>query len=230
MATATNLSALPPDPPRPSGTIAPTTLAALEKADWTNVLLVDEQLSLEATSALTIEDSRLERVDLGQSRLPGLTISDTELIGCNLANVRIRGGSMRRCIVRGCRLTGLSWTEGRFQDVHFEGCRVDLATFAATRFDRVTFDDCVMTQCDLQGIGADSLRFLACAMADSDVTGARLRRTELRGCDLSQLRGLASLRGAGLEWTDLVGMAATFADALGVRVLDAGDDPQGVAG
>jgi hypothetical protein len=37
------------------------------------------------------------------------------------------------------------------------------------------------------------------------------------------VRGAGSLRGAVMPWADIVAAAGTFADALGIGVLDPGD-------
>jgi hypothetical protein len=47
-----------------------------------------------------------------------------------------------------------------------------------------------------------------------------LKRCELRRSDLSELEGVESLRGAALEWADIVAMAGLWAGALGIEALD----------
>jgi hypothetical protein len=47
-----------------------------------------------------------------------------------------------------------------------------------------------------------------------------MRRCEFRRCDLSALEGIENLRGAALEWADIVGMAGSWAAALGIEILD----------
>jgi hypothetical protein len=46
---------------------------------------------------------------------------------------------------------------------------------------------------------------------------------ELRACTLDDLRGAEALRGTAMRWEDIVAAAGTFADALGIRVLDPAD-------
>jgi len=48
-----------------------------------------------------------------------------------------------------------------------------------------------------------------------------MQRCELRRCELSGLEGVQSLRGAAMEWADIVGMANILASALGIGILDA---------
>jgi uncharacterized protein YjbI with pentapeptide repeats len=59
------------------------------------------------------------------------------------------------------------------------------------------------------------------AVTRADFRGARLQGCEFRRSDVTGLQGLASLRGAAMEWADLVKMAGVWAAALGIVVLDA---------
>jgi uncharacterized protein YjbI with pentapeptide repeats len=177
---------------------------------------------LDAVSGESVVGARIAHADLGGARLP-LRLVDVELSSCNLANVKARGASLVRCVLRGCRLTGASFAESRLTDVLFEDCRVDLAAFTGATLERVTFEGCRMTQADLQEVACESVRLLACDLGECDLTGARFKRSELRRCELDGLRGVERLRGVGVGWDDLVGLAPTLAAALGIRLLDVPD-------
>jgi uncharacterized protein YjbI with pentapeptide repeats len=163
---------------------------------------------------------RWEREDLGASRRPGLELADIELDGCNLANLQARGGQMRRVLATRCRLTGLLWTEGAIRDATLRECRIDLASFAATTIEQAIFEDCILSQSDFQDAHLRSVAFVDCDLSGADLSGARFERCELRGCTLDGIRGAERLRGVAMRWEDIVAAAGTFADALGVRVLD----------
>ena len=85
------------------------------------------------------------------------------------------------------------------------------------------FDGCILRQTDFQDAGLRAVRFVDCDLTEADLSNARLAHCELRGCTLDGIRGAASLRGAAMPWADIVAAAGTFADALGVRVLDPTD-------
>ena len=55
----------------------------------------------------------------------------------------------------------------------------------------------------------------------ADFRGARLTHCEFRRSDLTGLQGVESLRGAALEWPDIVEMAGVWATALGIEILEA---------
>jgi uncharacterized protein YjbI with pentapeptide repeats len=163
---------------------------------------------------------RLERVDLSASRLPNLSLTDVELDGCNLANLDARGGSLHRVLAKTCRLTGALWTEGRLRDVVLRDCRIDLASFAATTIEQVVFERCQLTQADFQDAHVRTVGFFDCDLSEADLSGARFERCELRGCTLDGIRAAERLRGVAMPWEDIVAAAGTFADALGVSLLD----------
>ncbi len=100
------------------------------------------------------------------------------------------------------------------------GSRVDLATFAGARLERVTFEDCMLVQTDFLDAHLRSVRFQTCDLTRADFPGAHLRSCEFRRCDMTELEGVTSLRGAAMEWRDIVGMAGVWAAALGIEPLD----------
>jgi uncharacterized protein YjbI with pentapeptide repeats len=99
-------------------------------------------------------------------------------------------------------------------------CRIDLASFAASTLEQVVFDGCILRQTDFQEAELRAVRFVDCDLSAADLSGARMSRCELQGCTLEGVRGAEGLRGAAMPWPDIVAAAGTFADALGVRVLE----------
>jgi uncharacterized protein YjbI with pentapeptide repeats len=84
----------------------------------------------------------------------------------------------------------------------------------------VCFEDCVLTQTDFLEARLESVCFNGCDLSEADVRGARLAHCELRRCELTGLQGVESLRGAAMEWSDIIDMAGVWAKALGIEVLD----------
>jgi hypothetical protein len=46
----------------------------------------------------------------------------------------------------------------------------------------------------------------------------RVERSEMRNCKLTELKGLAELRGVAMEWNDILAHADVFASALGIGI------------
>jgi uncharacterized protein YjbI with pentapeptide repeats len=168
----------------------------------------------------SIEGARLVDLDLSGARLRGLRLSDVAIERGNLANTAAPELQARRIAVAGARLTGAQWTAGTIGDAAFRDCRIDLATFAGTTFDRVVFDGCLLAQADFRDALFRSVRFDRCDLTEADLAGVRIDRCELRGCTLDGVSGIERLRGAAMQWADVVGHAGLLAAALGIRVLD----------
>ena len=218
--------AIAPEAPDLAAELPEASLAAAEVENggsWSQVRLSDGALPGLAATGLSFREATLARVDLAGGRLINLALTDVELDTCNLATIDARSGSMRRVSARGCRMTGLLWTEGALRDVRLSDCAIDLASFAAATIEHVVFERCILRQTDFQDADLRLVSFVDCDLTDADVSGSRLAHCELRGCTLDGLRGAASLRGAAMPWADIVAAAGTFADAVGVRVLDAAD-------
>ena len=218
--------AIAPEAPDLAAELAEASLDAAEVENggsWSQVRLSDGALPGLAATGLSFREATLARVDLAGGRLINLALTDVELDTCNLATIDARSGSMRRVSARGCRMTGLLWTEGALRDVRLSDCAIDLASFAAATIEHVVFERCILRQTDFQDADLRLVSFVDCDLTDADVSGSRLAHCELRGCTLDGLRGAASLRGAAMPWADIVAAAGTFADAVGVRVLDAAD-------
>jgi uncharacterized protein YjbI with pentapeptide repeats len=99
-------------------------------------------------------------------------------------------------------------------------CRVDLASFGFSQLMRVTFENCVLDQADFLESKLESVRFHSCQLTRADFRGARMQQCEFRRCNLNGLQGIERLRGAAMEWPDIVDMAGVWAAALGIEVLD----------
>ncbi len=216
------VAAAPPGEPELPAQLEPVELVALDHdANVTEIELTGASLVDQHAKGVTLETAKLVHVDLSGSRLEHLGVVDGIFAGCNLANVHGTSARLVRLVVTGCRLTGLELSEGELSDVAFRDCRVDLASFRSCRMQRVMFEDCLLTQTDFLDARLDSVRFHGCDLTNADLRGARLERCELRRSDLTGVQGVESLRGAAMEWPDIVNMAGVWAAALGIGVLDA---------
>lgn len=216
-------SARPPAAPRlprslDVAAVAPDALSDGARLQGVEVAAA-ELAGLQARS-VDVREARLVDCDLSGARLTSLGLLDCELLRCNLANLLGRDSAMVRTAVAESRMTGFSWPEGKIRDVVFRGCRIDLAALRFATLQRVTFEDCVLREADFQEARFESVRFAGCDLTGATFQGARFERSELRRCRLDDLRGVDGLRGAALEWGDIVGLAGAFAAALGVRLLD----------
>lgn len=146
---------------------------------------------------------------------------DARLADRDFSNTRALRSSVRRVELRLCRLTGIELAESAWSDVVLADCRVDLAGFRHAKLERVVFRDCRLEEADFAGAALTDVVFERCELRRASFSGVLVERLQLSGCDLTELVGVEALRGARMPWNDVLQNAALFAQALGIRVLDA---------
>ncbi len=213
-------AAIPHTPELPAA-LEPAEVGELSHdASYTECEVVDAVLSDQQANGVIFDAARLVNVELAGSRLDDLRLTDTELKRCNLANTRAQRAEAARVTFDGSRMTGIQLSEASLRDVTIRDCRVDLASFGFSQLTRVTFESCVLDQTDFLESKLESVRFHSCQLTRADFRGARMQQCEFRRCNLNGLQGVESLRGAAMEWPDIVDMAGVWATALGIEVLD----------
>jgi uncharacterized protein YjbI with pentapeptide repeats len=147
-------------------------------------------------------------------------LTDVVVRDADWANRRVARASLLRAELHTVRLTGADLAESTFRDVRFVGCRLDLAAARLSKFERVVFSDCRLEELDLYGSQLQDVLFERCVLREATISGVTANRVELRGCELTGLRGAEALRGMRMPWTDVLQNAPLFAGVVGVEILD----------
>jgi uncharacterized protein YjbI with pentapeptide repeats len=147
-------------------------------------------------------------------------LTDVVVRDADWANRRVARASLLRAELHTVRLTGADLAESTFRDVRFVGCRLDLAAARLSKFERVVFSDCRLEELDLYGSQLQDVLFERCVLREATISGVTAKRVELRGCDLTGLRGGEALRGMRMPWNDVLQNAPLFAGVVGVEILD----------
>lgn len=215
------VAAVPPQPPCLPAALAHVEPAALaHDASYAEAELRALALPEQHAGGVAFEACRLAGVDLSGSRLEELKLVDCAVEGSDMANLTAHRTSIARVLFAGGRMTGAHLIDGSLRDVTFRECRADLASFGRSQLTRVRFEDCILVHCDFLDSALESVCFVRCDLSGADFRGARMRCCELRGNDLSGLHGISNLKGAALEWPDVLANARAWASALGIGVLD----------
>ncbi|MFF7655066.1 pentapeptide repeat-containing protein [Streptomyces sp. NPDC007983] len=149
--------------------------------------------------ALDLTDSqlvtgRITALRAASVHFEGLRLHSIEIDGCQLASACWRDCKISRVRFRDCKMMGAALTASSMDNVLFENCKLDYATFENVRATGpVVFSECVLTEtsfidCDLSGVVLDS-----CAMRLTGFTRGQYRGLDLRGNDLSTVRGVPAL-------------------------------------
>jgi uncharacterized protein YjbI with pentapeptide repeats len=158
------------------------------------------------------EDPEEQELDAG--------LTDVIVRDADWANRRVTRASVLRAELHTVRLTGADLAESTFRDVRFVGCRLDLAAARLSRFERVVFSDCRLEELDLYGAQLQDVLFERCVLREATISNVKAKRVELRGCDLTGLRGAEALRGIRMPWNDVLENAPLFAGAVGIEIVD----------
>ncbi|MGW5532574.1 pentapeptide repeat-containing protein [Streptomyces xanthochromogenes] len=184
----------------------------------------------------TYGDADLRSLDLAQAqlitgRITGLhakrvefeafTLHGVEISGCDLGSARWKDGKLTRVHVQDSKLMGAALDGLVLDDVLFEKCRFDYATFEKIRvtgpvvFDGCSFTEATFTDCDL----SDAL-FADCALRLAEFGTGRYRGTDLRGNDLSAVRGVSNLAKIRIDPGQQIQLAEAIVNELDITIGD----------
>ena len=137
---------------------------------------------------------------------------------CDVAGFTGRDGRAERVVISGSRLRGVTWVNGVLQDVLLEGVTGDEVSLRFSTLRRVTFRDCLLPGLDLTEAKLEDVRLERCSLPRAQLNGAKVKSLRIEGCDLSGLAGAAALAGASIHPDDLLALAPSLAEAVGMTV------------
>jgi uncharacterized protein YjbI with pentapeptide repeats len=165
-----------------------------------------------------VKRAHLKDVDLGESKLRGVELVDVVGERIDAANGDWGGAQLRRTLFSDARLIGLNLAEARIKEVGFKGCKLDYANFRHSEIEQVSFEDCVLNGADFQGASIKATRFSGCQLVEADFSKADLSLVDLRGSELALAGSVLGLRGAIIDPLQLMELARTLAQELGITV------------
>lgn len=184
----------------------------------------------------TYGDADLRSLDLTDTqlitgRITGLHSKRTEFEGLNLHGVEITSSDfgaarwseskLTRVHVRDSKLMGAALDGLVLDDVLFESCKFGFATFEKVRatgpvaFVGCAFTEATFTDCDL----TDAV-FSDCGLRLTEFGAGRYRDLDLRGNDLSTVRGVANLAKVRIEHGQQTQLAEALVDELQIALGD----------
>ncbi|MFB8198701.1 pentapeptide repeat-containing protein [Kitasatospora purpeofusca] len=179
-------------------------------------------LDLAETRLITgrVTGLRADRFQLDQVR-----VDSVEFDSCDLAAARVTDSKLSRVVFRNCRIMGASITGTALDNVLFDNCKLDYSAFEQVRATGpVAFTRCVLTEasfagCDLSGSVLDT-----CTLRLTEFGRGKYQGLDLRGNDLTTLRGVAHLAKVVIDRTQQAELAEALIAELDVTFADTLDD------
>ncbi|MEV4092534.1 pentapeptide repeat-containing protein [Streptosporangium saharense] len=141
-------------------------------------------------SGTQLTDGRVTGLATGRAFLNDLRLHSVEFSRCDLSGLRWTDSRLSRVTFTDCKLLGSTWEQAALDDVVFTSCRLDYAAFTRLR----ATGSVIFNRCSLQ-----EARFGGC---------------DLRGNDLSGLRGASTLRQVTIDRSQLPDLAEALATEL----------------
>jgi uncharacterized protein YjbI with pentapeptide repeats len=165
---------------------------------------------------MTIEQSVLERCELGSCNARSMRLYDVKIDHCDCANVDLHNAVFDRTEVQNSKMTGACLLEARIKDTLFACCKCDYALFRLARVSFSEFVECNLHDADFYGANLSGAVFTNCDLRNAEFSGASLTKTDVRGCQIEGLKVNAeAVKGLIIDPSQ----AIYFMYLLGIKVL-----------
>ncbi|WBB63536.1 pentapeptide repeat-containing protein [Streptomyces sp. WMMC500] len=168
-------------------------------------------------------DGRITGLNVQRTRLERLRVDSVEFTRCGLSSLQWSESKISRTVFRDCRLMGAALEDVTLDNVLFENCKFDYSTFARIRaIGPVIFARCSLRETTFAAADLGAALIDDCDLRLTEFDGGKHRGLDLRGNDLAQLRGLASLKQIVIDHAQILQLAEALATELHVTF---GEDP-----
>ncbi|MGW8989087.1 pentapeptide repeat-containing protein [Streptomyces zhihengii] len=163
-----------------------------------------------------IRGVRAERV-----QFEALNMHDVEIVGSDLGTARWSESKLTRVVMRDTKLLGAALNGLILGDVLFENCRFDYATFEKVRATGpVAFAGCTLTEATFTDCDLSAIAFSECTLRLTEFGAGRYRGTDLRGNDLSTVRGIGNLAKVRIDLGQQHDLTQALLNELDIAVGD----------
>jgi len=165
-----------------------------------------------------IDSVRLIEPDLTGAILREGGWEDVEIIGGQLGGLNLTGSSLRRGLIQRARLSGIVLAETELKDITVEDTKLDLANFRFAKLSRVRFIRCQLIDADFGAAHLVGVDFTNCDLTSADFSGATIKQVDLRSSVVRQIKGIGGLKGATINYDQMITLVPELAAGLGIEV------------
>jgi uncharacterized protein YjbI with pentapeptide repeats len=192
----------------PRGTIQDFTFG---DADLRSLDLADNQLIT----------GRIHSVRLQRVQFEALNMHDVEIAGSDLGTARWSESKLTRVVIRDSKLLGATLDGLILDDVLFESCKFDYTTFERLRATGpIAFTGCMLTEATFTDCDLSTVAFSECTLRLTEFGPGRYWGTDLRGNDLSTVRGVANLAKVRIDLDQQHDLIQALMNELDITVGD----------
>ncbi|MEU1671870.1 pentapeptide repeat-containing protein [Streptomyces roseifaciens] len=164
---------------------------------------------------------RITSLHTARLRLEWADLHSVEIDACDLGSARWTDSKLTRVVFRHCKLMGAALDGLTFDHVLFESCKLDYTAFNKVRavgptvFSRCSLSEATFNDCDLSDTVLSD-----CTLRNTEFNPGRYQRLDLRGNDLSAVRGAASLSRIVIDRSQQAGLGQALVAELDVTYGD----------
>ena len=164
---------------------------------------------------------RITGLTVARAKLDDLRLDSVEFTGCDLSSAEITNSKLSRIRFVSCRILGGQFSTLTLEDVVFERCKLDYATFEDVQAKGpVVFAGCALTEATFTGCDLSGAAFDDCRLEQTAFDRGTFKGTDLRGNDLSGVRGVSFLKKIVVDRAQLLQLAEALAVDLDVTFGD----------
>lgn len=168
----------------------------------------------------SIEGSLLHKIDFSRTVIEKFDTKDCVLKDCNLTASSMADSSWHAVEIIGARCSGLQLQNSVFRNVVFKSCKLELVNFRFSKLENVIFEDCLIDDIDFYNATLKNVNFVSSDIENIAFSGAKLKSVDLTESRIISVKGVNSLKGATINYEQLIILAPYFAQAIGIIVKD----------
>lgn len=181
-----------------------------------HLILQDADLTGVDLSGGRLTECRLRSVTLAEADLSAASVAESHWERVSAPHLKAPRSTWRDVVIEASRFGVAELYDAGITGLVLRGCKLDLVNLRSAVLSDVLFENCTITELDISGARATRMKFSECTVETLEVGHARFKDVDLRGAQLSRIVGLSGLKGAVISEEQLVQLAPSLAEHLGL--------------
>ena len=149
---------------------------------------------------------------------PNSSLVDLALTECDVVGVLAEKARLERVSITNSRLRGTTWAGGVVRHVTLDNVTGTDVSFRFSSLRSVTIRDAQIPELDFTDVEFDEVRLERCVLPGAVFDHARVKSLRIEGCDLAGATGVINLRGASMDFDDVLSVAPGLAREIGILI------------